>query len=387
MNISDKQKEESMKRIKSIFVIVMLMTLLTACQNNSNNSEDNSSKNETKYELKGDLSNNSLILSIDDIQVGYDEVSVYMQELKNNYEAKFGDSIWFFDLGKNRTFEDEAKDEIIDQIVQMKIMGLKAADLGVELTQDEKDEIAGEVKEFIESLNDEYIKDHAITEELITRVYSDNYLASKVFDVATNDVDTNISDDEAKQITIWQIFIQTSGEDENGNVVKLSDEEKKTALSKAKKLLKQAKDTDDFYSLAEDNTDDTDVEYTFGKGEKDKKVEEAAFALKTGQLSKVIQGDNGYYIIYCASDYDEEATANRKEEIIADRQDEAFQKLYTEWSKDYKVAVNTSMWDQAFFVEHTDGDEIVTEINGSDNEQDNNTDNTDTTTDLNSNEE
>lgn len=376
-----------MKRIKYILIIVMLLTLLTACQNNSNNTENESNKKEVNYEIDGDLSNNSLILTVDDTYVGYDEVSVYMQELKNNYEAKYGDSIWLFDLGKNRTFEDEAKDEIIDQIVQMKIMGLKAVDIGVELTEDEKDEIAGEVKDFIDSLSDEYIKEHAITEELITKVYSDNYLASKVFDVATNNVDTNISDDEAKQITIWQIFIQTSGEDENGNEVKLSEEEKKAALSKAKKLLKQAKDTDDFYPLAENNTDDTDVEYTFGKGEKDKKVEEAAFALKTGQLSKVVQGDNGYYIIYCASDYDEEATANRKEEIIADRQDEAFQKLYTEWSKDYKVAVNSSMWNQAFFVEHTDEDETVTEIDGSGNVKENDTQNTDASADPNNNED
>ncbi|BCN28971.1 peptidylprolyl isomerase [Anaeromicropila herbilytica] len=351
-----------MRRVKYILLVSTLLTALalTACKNGAN--KENAAGGNIKYELKGDLTNRSLILTVNDIQVGYDEVSVYMQELKNNYEDQFGSSIWRFDLGNGKTFEEQAKQEVIDQIVQMKIMGLKAKELGVKLTQDEKDEIASEVRKYMSSISDKYIKEHAVTDELISKVYSDNYLASKVFDVATNNVDTNISNDEAKQITTWQIFIQTSGKDQNDKEVNLSEEEKKAALKKVKKLLKEAKKTDDFYTLAEENTDAVDVEDTFGKGEKEKAVEDASFALKKGQMSDIVKGENGYYIIYCVSDNDEDATANKKEEIIAERQDKEFQSLYKKWSKDFKIAVNETMWKKAYFVDHNKEDKTVTEI-------------------------
>lgn len=368
-----------MNHIKKLGILGILMIALissTACNKNSTEKSKENATSQTeadtsvKYVKNGDLNYNSLILTVDDIEVGYDEVQIYMDELKNHYEEAFGTTIWNFDLGDGRTFEDMAKEETINQIVQLKIMGLKAADLGVSLTSDEKDEISLEVKAYLDELSEETKKEKGITKELVTKVYTDNYLGSKVFTVATNDVDTEVTDDEAKQITIWQLFIQTQGEDANGNEIKLSDEEKKAALKKTKKLLKEAKKSDDFYSFAEKYTDGVDVEYTFGKGDMESAIEDAAFALKKGDFSGVVEGEDGYYILYCVSDYDEEATADAKEEIIASRQDEAFKTIYSKWSEEYKVAVNASMWDKVTFVEHRGDEETVTEISNEEEQKD-----------------
>ena len=59
----------------------------------------------------------------------------------------------------------------------------------------------------------------------------------------------------------------------------------------------------------------------------EKVVEEAAFALKTGEISNIIEASDGYYIIYCVDDYNEDATLEKKEEVIDERQSEKFIEL------------------------------------------------------------
>ena len=69
---------------------------------------------------------------------------------------------------------------------------------------------------------------------------------------------------------------------------------------------------------------------------------DAALALKKGEVSSVVEGTQGYYIIYCVNDMEEDATQARKEVIIAKRQNRPFPNI---WLNKCDVNISEDFWD------------------------------------------
>jgi len=66
-------------------------------------------------------------------------------------------------------------------------------------------------------------------------------------------------------------------------------------------------------------------------------------------VSEVIETTDYYYIFYCVTDFDVDATHAKKEEIIADRQEKEFQTRYKEWRGTTHIEVNEEIWDALDF--------------------------------------
>ena len=291
-----------------------------------------------------------LMAMIDDIRVYYNEAMVYLKSAQENYETDYGKNIWGVDiLGDGKTFGGLIKDEVMKQITELKIIRDKAEEMGITLAEDELADAQTYAQEHYQGLTSKDIDRYFLTEDLLRRVYEDNLLANKMFETLTINVDTNVSDLEAKQITVQQIIIYNTDYDDAGNKVALTTTEKEAAYEKVMTLLDQAKVTDDFNALAEANSEADTIEYTFGRGQGPKEYssafEQAAFTLKTGEVSGIISTDYGWQILYCVSDFNEDATTQVKEKIIEQRRNDMFEKLYTQWSSEYDIVVNSEAWD------------------------------------------
>jgi foldase protein PrsA len=295
-----------------------------------------------------------LMVMIGDTRIYYNEAMIYLKSAQENYETEYGGDIWAADiLGNGETFGTMIKEEVINQITELKIIGAQAAKEGITLSEEELADANAYAKEHFEGLTSEDIDKYLITEELLRQIYADNLLAEKTFEHFTINVDNKVSDLDSKQIKIQQILINSVSYDSEGKPIELSAEDKSAAFEKVKTLLEQAKTTEDFRSLAEANSEAETIEYTFGRGEGPEEYsesfEQAAFTLKTGQVSDIITTDYGWHILYCVSDYDEDATTQRKEEIISQRRSELFAKLYEEWTANYDVVVNSEAWNTISF--------------------------------------
>jgi parvulin-like peptidyl-prolyl isomerase len=301
-------------------------------------------------------SSGEMLLMVGDTEVYYSEAMVFLKLAKDQYEADYGKGIWKVDiLGNGETFGEMIKKEVINQITEIMIIRAEAKKQDIELTEEERSEANNYAKAKYDGINNKDRKRYLITEELLRQFYYDNLLANKMFENLTIDVDTKVSDEEAKQITVMDIFIQNYNLDSEGKKVSLSAEDKTAAYEKVKALLTQAKETKDFKALAEANTEAEDTEYTFGKGEGPAEFgetfEKAAFSLKTGEISDIVAGDTGWHIISCVTDFNDDATTQVKESIIEQRRNDMFSELYSKWSVDYEVVVNQEAWDSILLEE------------------------------------
>lgn len=301
--------------------------------------------------IKADNGNpflNEIIIKIDNEKVSYSEVILYQKYIQLYYENIFGEDIWDYNLGET-TIGELAKEDVIDTIIERKIIKKQWENYGIVITEEDEIKIKDDSADYLKNITQEDTEYYGFTFEEVYQFFFDNLMAERVYDAATMDVDTDVPDEVAKQITIQYLLVSTRKTDENGNMIELAEEKKNLAYIKAQELLTEAATVEDFASFSKSNTDSVEVEVTIGKNDLEKVVEEAAFALKTGEISNIIEASDGYYIIYCVDDYNEDATLEKKEEVIDERQSEKFIELFEQWQKDIEIEVNEETWDQIKF--------------------------------------
>lgn len=302
---------------------------------------------------EGDIEDTSIVIKVGKTGVKYSEVRNYCYLLKCQYETDFGKKLWDYRLDDENTIGDNAGQEIINLITQLKIIRKTADEMQVTLTSDEKDEAVRHAEEIVSSASAKDKENYCLGLQGMTELYEDNILAEKMFYIATDDADTVVTDEEARQIDIQYIEIITKGTDRNGTRISMDAATKKEAAKRAAKLLKEGKKSDDFLAFAEENTDTEVVSATIGRNNSllGKKATDVAFSLKKGKTSDVVEsktadGTEGYFIIYCADNNNEDATYDRKEEVIEERQTSMFKDKYAEWMEGCDVNINQDFWEQ-----------------------------------------
>ena len=174
---------------------------------------------------------NKTLFSYDGTKVTLKEAWIYTRMLGAQYEAQyssyFGPDFWGMEVstdedGNGVTFEDMVKEQAITQIKQIIVLNNKAKEMKCSLTEDEKKECAKYAEAFVkDETGNAILKECGGKQEDMEKIYEDNKLASKVQEAMVKDVDKKVSDDDARQTTIYRVVYPTSKTDENGETVEL----------------------------------------------------------------------------------------------------------------------------------------------------------------------
>jgi peptidyl-prolyl cis-trans isomerase C len=197
--------------------------------------------------------------------------------------ADFNKILTYYDAEQRAMIEKnpQGKPTILWQTVQ----GLVIAGLAREKGFDKRPEIKGQ----LEMITNNFLAFQYLQKEVISKIKVTEKEAKAYYD---KNPDLFKS---PEQIKARHILIQVPKE--------APDEEKKKLKEKADEVLKKIKAGEDFTKLAADFSDDPGTKSKggelgfFSKGSMVPAFEQAAFALKPGEVSEVVETDFGFHVI------------------------------------------------------------------------------------------
>ncbi|MBQ4536467.1 MAG: peptidylprolyl isomerase [Lachnospiraceae bacterium] len=284
------------------------------------------------------------VFTIEDISCRKPELMVYLSTVQNQYEDVYGEEIWNTALD-GMTLEENVKDTVLARIAQIKTMYLLAEEKEVTLEEAEEKKVLEAAEEYYTSLSEKEIELLDISKETVEEMYREYALADKVYHQIIQDVNPEISDDEARTIKVQYIFFGTTHRDGAGNHVAYSEAEKSLVYQEAEEVRALAlSEGADFAELATRYSDDTNITIAFGKGDMDADFESTAFNLETDEISEIVETQAGYYIIKCLSTFDREETDANKLKIVEQRKQEVFGEEYDAFVKTLVRNINEDLW-------------------------------------------
>ncbi len=297
------------------------------------------------------------VFRIEDSTCTLSEAMVYLVGTQGGYEKTFGKDIWNADTDSG-TVEQRLKDSVLAKIAQIKVMNLLARENGIELEQSEEQLVLEAAQEYYNTLTDADIAAmNDVTLQDIEKIIREQAIADKLYDYIIRDINPEISDDEARTITVEQIFIKTYSLDSDGNKVPFSDGEKDAAYRRCREIFKNLLNGGSFEELMAQYNEADEGTISFGKGEMDAEFETAAFNLGTEQTSEIIETQDGYAILKCISTFNREETEANKVKIVAQRKREVFGAQYDAFVATLTKQLNQKLWDS---VELVDDENVTT---------------------------
>ena len=258
-----------------------------------------------------------------------------------------------------KTYGEQFKGNILDALASLlldKLYGSKEYE--VTFTDDDKKECESVADEFIEKMSKDDLKAMHASKKTMMNVLELMTYETRVKNAIESDVDTKVSDDEAGQSTFSYVEI------------KKKDAKKKE--KKIKSLIKKVEAGTDISAAASDaGFTAQSVTFTTADPEYDeygKEMLKKVSKMKDGECDSYKDAKGNTIILYMQSVNDQSATETKKDDIISDRKDKAYEDKLDEWKDKKKVTINKDAWNSI----KTDKNEVFqrmeTEENSSDSD-------------------
>lgn len=295
------------------------------------------------------------------------ETYSYMQSMLQRFNSSAADvDMWSQSLEdtdedskKYKTYGEQFKGNTLDSLESLlldKLYGSKEYE--VTFTDDDKKECESVADEFIEKMSKDDLKAMHASKKTMMNVLELMTYETRVKNAIESDVDTKVSDDEAGQSTFSYVEI------------KKKDAKKKD--KKIKSLIKKVEAGTDISTAASDaGFTAQSVTFTTADPEYDeygKEMLKKVSKMKDGECDSYKDAKGNTIILYMQSVNDQSATEAKKDDIISDRKDKAYEDKLDEWKDKKKVTINKDAWNSI----KTDKNEVFqrmeTEENSSDSD-------------------
>ncbi|MCH5251429.1 MAG: hypothetical protein J1F22_00520 [Lachnospiraceae bacterium] len=321
-------------KVIAILLCLCLCLGMTACGRDEK-AEETVSKTENAASVSnGTLQEDSTALAVGKTVVSYQEYKIYYYFMKTQYESVLTQRVWSYSgiQDGKKSIGQEAIEDVLRLIIQVKVIVRAAEKQGVTLAADEKEAADYQAKKYYEGLSDSVKKENSMSIAMLSKILEENKLAEKMYHIVVGKTNTGVTAEQLKAAKVQLIYL------------KADDSTRAQVRQKAEELCQQARASDsNFYRLARENTEAEDVECLIGGADTRMNLANASLALKEYEVSNVVEEGDGYYIAYCVSPSSKEINNEYKNQIVEERQILDFQNTYKSWSEEYEVKVSKSL--------------------------------------------
>lgn len=253
------------------------------------------------------------------------------------------------------TTQESVREEIVNNEIEQQILYAEAIKNGYEATEEEKEEAKTSAKEALENMSEDQKKKTGFTETELAEIMLEEAVALRYrqdlidgFDIDDEKIRAGVDREQYREYKTQCFYVSTEADEEGKELSEAQKEERKNSLIKEAEA---AKNTDDWSTVLDDKKEDQIVSYqaiNFIKEDEsyDAAVMKKAMTMENGEISDVVEGEDGYYIIKMvennsADRYEEEVT-NAIEEVENQKFEEEYLSIY----ENYEVTINSKEWNK-----------------------------------------
>ncbi len=285
------------------------------------------------------------------VQEGY-FVTRWQQARYANMASQLYGEEWYNEvLGtEDHTFQEEIKSNVQGQIEMLHLCRQHAADYKVALSDSDEEKVKEAVDSFLKSNSAEAQGAMMADEAVVTDVLTNYALYDKLYDTITAQADVTVTDEEVECRTYDYVYQALTTTDEDGNTVDMTTLEQQNYLDALETIVAEAEKGTDFETAAS-NAGYNVAEHAYCAADEDSfsGINSEADKLKVGEVSQVIPVEGGLFVISVTSDKDDEATEEKREEVLANRQMEYFDQQYQKWADGTEISWDEELWGQITF--------------------------------------
>lgn len=283
-----------------------------------------------------EVDNKTVVAKVAGEEVRKEEFNKMFEIFKSQYEQQFGTEVWDQEI-EGRKFADIAREKLLDMLVDEKLQLKKAEELKIAATDEEVNNEIESAKKYFDSEEkfNEFLKEQSLDLEYFKQSVKKDLTIKKLVDKLTENV--TVTDEEIKEYynTHQNEFMSVKA----SHILLETKEE-------AEKILQRIKAGEDFAELAKQHSTDPSAKENSGNldyfrhGDMVEPFENAAFALKPGEISEIVQTDFGFHIIKVEDsklDKFEDAKEQIKGNMLNSKKSSEYGKLLEEMRKNAEI--------------------------------------------------
>lgn len=283
-----------------------------------------------------------------------DDLTYYFYTTEMSYDyinQLYGGSYWdmTYDYSTGRTVRDQAKLEVINNILNTEVLYKEAVAKGYTLNDEEEKSINDSIKTLLgdEGLSKKIIKKNGFTEEYLRDVLTRFKLADRYkqdvidsLDIDDEGIKAGFNYDDYREYDFEYLFISTAdsndadSQDDDSTTESTDKIKKKEAYNKISEYREKALTTEDWSTLIPDDEKEVNHrESSITASDTTSFTEEfrnTVKAMENGEISNIIETENGYYVVRMINNNSSEAYDNAVENAIKEAEENAFNKEFSE---------------------------------------------------------